>query len=162
MSAIPALTASLASALTARSLTIGCAESCTGGLISVALTAAPGASRWFFGAIVSYDNSVKNRLLGVPRAILQKYGAVSEETALIMADGARSALGVGCALSVTGIAGPDGGSQEKPVGTVWIGWSDAGCVLARRFLFAGGRGRIRHAALRAALLLGLERLGLIA
>ena len=101
--------------------TVGTAESCTGGLIGAALTAIPGSSAVFHGGIIAYDNHIKNRLLGVPQEMLNRHGAVSEEVAKAMARGALESLDVDIAVSVTGIAGPGGGSSDKPVGTVWMG-----------------------------------------
>lgn len=141
----------LAELLSARGETMATAESCTGGMIAAALTALPGASAWFFGGIVSYDNSIKTKFLDVPQAILREYGAVSKETALIMADAARRNLCVSHAVSVTGVAGPDGGSPEKPVGTVWIGYAVNGNLHARRNLFSGSRADIRNATVNEAL-----------
>ena len=141
----------LAECLLARNETLGTAESCTGGMIAADLTAMPGASAWFFGGIIAYDNSIKTTLLNVPEAILREYGAVSKETALIMADSARARLRVHHALSVTGIAGPSGGSPEKPVGTVWIGYALNGALHAQRHLFPGSRADIRKATAHAAL-----------
>ncbi len=106
---------------TNQNITIATAESCTGGLIGAAITSIPGSSVPFKGGIIAYDNAIKNKLLNVPPGMLQKYGAVSREVARAMANGAIEALNVDLAVSVTGIAGPGGGSNEKPIGTVWIG-----------------------------------------
>ncbi len=100
------------------------AESCTGGSIAQQITLIPGASGWFEGGVVSYSNELKNKLLGVPKSIFRKVGAVSPECVAAMAEGARARLGADIALSVSGILGPDGGTPEKPVGTVYIGISD--------------------------------------
>ena len=113
-------------------LTIATAESCTGGGIGAALTAISGASKVYDGSIISYSDDVKANLLGVPKDTLKNHGAVSEQTAKAMAEGVRKALSTDLAISVTGIAGPTGGTTGKPVGTVWIGlaydrchkWSD--------------------------------------
>ena len=104
-----------------KNITIATAESCTGGLIGAAITSIPGSSKPFKGGIIAYDNAVKTKLLGVSPSVLGKYGAVSQKTAERMAVGAVERLNVDMAVSVTGVAGPSGGSIEKPVGTVWVG-----------------------------------------
>ena len=114
---IAALAARLKEAACAAHLTVATAESCTGGLIAGAITAVPGSSECFYGGIVSYDNSVKLNVLGVPESVLRTDGAVSAPCARAMAEGSRRLIGTDLAVSVTGIAGPDGGSAEKPVGT---------------------------------------------
>lgn len=144
--------------LQGRSLTLGIAESCTGGLLADRITAVPGSSGYFKGAIVSYADDAKARLLGVPPETLAAHGAVSEATSLAMARGARTALAADCALAVTGIAGPAGGSPQKPVGTVWIACAVGNEVSARRYHFAGDRIEIRARAAQAALALLLHRL----
>lgn len=106
---------------TEKDIKIATAESCTGGLIGAAITAISGSSTCFHGGIIAYDNAVKTKLLGVSPSVLGKYGAVSEKTAERMAAGVVERLGVDLAVSVTGVAGPGGGSDGKPVGTVWIG-----------------------------------------
>lgn len=106
--------------LMARNLKMGTAESCTGGLASVLCTNVPGASRWFGGAAVPYNNSLKSSLLGVDPKLIARYGAVSGPVVEAMAAGALRVLNVGVALAISGIAGPDGGSDEKPLGMVWI------------------------------------------
>ena len=103
-----------------RGLTIAAAESCTGGLVSARLTAIPGASEVFVGGVVSYADEVKESALGVPREILERHGAVSAETAKAMAEGVRERLGADVGVAVTGVAGPDGGTAEKPVGLVFV------------------------------------------
>lgn len=130
---------------------IGTAESCTGGLIAGAVTAVPGSSGYFYGGIVSYDNSVKMRLLGVPATVLETDGAVSSRCAEAMARGAAERLGVDLAVSVTGIAGPDGGSAAKPVGTVWFGLYDRGRSRTELKVFSGGRADVRACTVRHAL-----------
>lgn len=125
-------------------LTLGCAESCTGGLISSRLTDVPGASNAFLGTVVSYSNEAKMQILGVAQSTLEAFGAVSEETAAEMAKGARDALSSDIAISTTGIAGPGGGSAEKPVGTVCFGLAGAGLVKTRKEFFPGDRFRVRN------------------
>ncbi len=141
-----------------RGLTVGTAESCTGGLIAATLTNVPGASAALWGGIVSYANEVKRDRLGVDEATLQAKGAVSEEVACQMAAGARSALSVDVAVSVTGIAGPGGAVPGKPVGTVWIGVSSAAGTFARLHHFDGDRSSVRAQTVDAALGLMLEAL----
>lgn len=104
-----------------KNISIATAESCTGGLIGAAITSIPGSSRPFKGGIIAYSNAVKSKLLNVPPGMIHKYGAVSREVARAMATGAIESLNVDMAVSVTGVAGPGGGSEDKPVGTVWMG-----------------------------------------
>ena len=137
--------------LVARGETLGAAESCTGGLLGAAMTDEPGASACFLGGIVSYADAVKNRQLGVSAEILSGPGAVSRECAEAMATGCRAALGSTHALALTGIAGPDGGSDEKPVGTTWIALASPSGVTATRFRFRTHRHRNRRLAVAAAL-----------
>jgi nicotinamide-nucleotide amidase len=134
-----------------RGLTLGTAESCTGGLAAARLTDAPGSSDVFKGAIVAYANEVKAERLGVPEWVLAEHGAVSAEAAAAMAHGARRALGVDVAVAVTGIAGPDGGTEEKPVGLVFLHAAGPGGEVARRIDFPGDRETIRLRAAVAAL-----------
>lgn len=135
----------------AKGVTLGSAESCTGGMIAAALTDIPGSSQAFWGSIVSYANEVKMGVLGVQEDTLARVGAVSEEVALQMAAGACKTLGVHFAVSTTGVAGPDGGTARKPVGTVWIGVAGHGSQQARLYHFAGDRAQIRKAATSTAL-----------
>ncbi len=128
-----ALAASALDAVRRASLRLATAESCTGGLVAKLITDIPGASDVFVGSVVSYSNEVKSSVLGVPEDVLRRHGAVSRETALLMADGARRVCRADIAVSTTGIAGPGGGTAEKPVGTVWVavscgGMRDAGLV----------------------------------
>ena len=134
-----------------RGLTIGTAESCTGGLVAARLTAVPGSSDVFLGSVVAYANAVKVAELGVPEAVLAEHGAVSAETAAAMAHGARSRLGVDVAVAVTGIAGPGGGTEDKPVGLVHLHAVGPDGELASRFDFPGDRETIRLRATVAAL-----------
>ncbi|MBB5693484.1 CinA family protein [Muricoccus pecuniae] len=145
--------------LRARGLTIATAESCTGGLVSAALTAVPGCSDVVLGGIVTYSNGMKASLLGVPEEVLRRVGAVSEDCAREMATGLLRATGAGLGISVTGIAGPGGGSAEKPVGLVYIGVSrPGGETTVRRNLFSGDRAAIRAATVDASLALATEAL----
>lgn len=126
------------------------AESCTGGLVSSMLTDVAGSSFWFEGAVVAYDNRVKTRLLGVPEAVLREHGAVSRECVEAMAQGARELFSVPVALAVSGIAGPGGGSAEKPVGTVWIAWAIPDRIWSRNFFFEGERAAVKEQTARVA------------
>lgn len=125
--------------LSERSLTLATAESCTGGTIASQLTAQAGASTYFKGGVVAYSNEVKECALGVQHSTLEAHGAVSEETAREMAEGVRKRLGADLAIATTGIAGPDGGTKEKPVGTVWIAVADATHTEAQLLSFPGRR-----------------------
>jgi nicotinamide-nucleotide amidase len=136
-----------------RHLHIATAESCTGGLVGERLTEIPGSSEVYVGGVVSYDNALKISLLGVPPAMIDAEGAVSEAVARAMAEGARGRFGVDLAVSVTGIAGPGGGTPAKPVGTVWLALAHRGETIARRSMFLGSRHDIRHRAAQGALML---------
>jgi nicotinamide-nucleotide amidase len=140
-------------------VTVTTAESCTGGLIAAALTAIPGSSAVFLCGHVTYSNEAKIRMLGVPPELLVAHGAVSAPIAASMAEGALAASGAGLALSVTGVAGPGGGTPDKPVGLVFLGVARAGRpVRVERHVFAGGRAEVRAASARRALALGSEAL----
>lgn len=140
-----------------RGATIAAAESCTGGLIAETLTSQPGSSGYFLGSVVSYANAAKIELLGVPTATLERHGAVSAQVALAMAEGARERFGADIAAAVTGIAGPDGGTPQKPVGLTYIALADAGGSDVRRLLFGGDRATNREAAADAAISWLIER-----
>ena len=131
--------------------TCGTAESCTGGGIGSAITAVAGSSAVFMGGIISYDNSVKQNILGVSPETLASVGAVSPETAEQMAVGVRKLLKVDYAVSVTGIAGPGGGSAEKPVGLVWFGIATPAGVKTEKQIFPGNRAEVRTATVEHAL-----------
>ncbi len=138
--------------------TIAVAESCTGGMISAALTRRPGSSASFLLGIVCYSNRAKNRMLGVPAATLARYGAVSSQTARIMAAAVRRIAAADIGIAVTGIAGPSGAVPGKPVGTVFIAQACARGVRCRKFLFRGSRSAVRRQARDTALrLLGKQR-----
>jgi nicotinamide-nucleotide amidase len=147
------LALALGQLLLGRGLTLAAAESCTGGLVSELLTDHAGASRYFLGAVIAYDNRVKEQLLGVPRPLLDLHGAVSAEVAAAMADGARQRSGSSLGVAVTGIAGPGGGSDQKPVGLVHFAVSDERGATARHKVFSGNRQQIRRRAAFAALAL---------
>jgi nicotinamide-nucleotide amidase len=128
------------------------AESCTGGWIAKTLTDLPGSSAWFDAGVVTYSYEAREALLGVNPRTLERTGAVSEETALEMVSGALARFGAGMAVAVTGIAGPSGGTPDKPVGTVWIGWKRrGGYAHARLFNFEGDREAVRRQTVAAAL-----------
>lgn len=135
-----------------RKLTIAAAESCTGGLMLARLTDVPGSSAYVVGGVVSYSNEMKTGVLQVPDALLRAHGAVSEPVALTLAEGVKALSDAGISVSITGIAGPDGGSAEKPVGTVVIAVVDpTGGAKVRTFRFVGGRAQVRFQASQAAL-----------
>jgi PncC family amidohydrolase len=134
-----ALEVSLGDLLKRRGLRLAVAESCTGGLVGHRITNVPGSSDYFLGGVIAYANQVKAGVLGVRWETLEQYGAVSAETALEMAQGVRRVLEADIGASITGIAGPGGGSQEKPVGLTWIGLSTGGFTKAWRYVWAGDR-----------------------
>lgn len=141
----------LVALLKARGLTCATAESCTGGGVGSAITAVPGSSAVFAGGVISYSNEVKHAVLGVSADDLVRVGAVSREVAEQMAVGARRLLKTDLAVSLTGIAGPDGGSAEKPVGLVWFGLASAEGVRSEKAIFRGDRARVREQAVVHAL-----------
>jgi nicotinamide-nucleotide amidase len=145
--------------LAGRGETICCAESCTGGLATQLLTEVSGSSRWTKGAFVVYSNELKQSALGVPDDLIRQHGAVSEAVVRAMAEGARRASGATWSPAITGIAGPDGGSAEKPVGTVWLGLAGPGGTRTKHSQFRGDRGQVRTLAAYGALQLVREALG---
>ncbi|MEZ4475255.1 MAG: nicotinamide-nucleotide amidohydrolase family protein [bacterium] len=147
------LAAATVAACQAAGLSLGTAESCTGGLVGAAITDVPGASSVFFGSVVSYSNSVKTGVLDVPAEVLAEHGAVSEPCAAAMALGARRRLGVDVAVSITGIAGPGGGSPTRPVGTVCFGFAGPaeGQIRTETRHFRGDRSLVRRYAVAFAL-----------
>ncbi len=132
-------------------MTVATAESCTAGLLAARLTELPGSSAYFVGGLLTYSNESKEALAGVAHASLAEQGAVSEQVAVELARGARERLGCDLAVSVTGIAGPDGGSDEKPVGTVWFAVADAAGEVTRTLRLPGGRADVRDRATTIAL-----------
>lgn len=148
--------AELLEAAKAKGLTIGVVESCTGGLLGAAITAMPGSSAVFMGGFLTYSNDLKERLVGVSADSLARFGAVSEAVAAEMAAGGRERLRTDLCISITGVAGPGGGSADKPVGTVWFGLATAGGVSTQRQHFdAPSRNRVRdYATIHAMRLLG--------
>jgi nicotinamide-nucleotide amidase len=146
------LATALGRALLARGMRVATAESCTGGLVAAAITSVAGSSEWFERGFVTYSNDAKCELLGVPRDVIATQGAVSEAVARAMADGALARSHADCTISVTGIAGPAGGTAQKPVGMVCFGWTlptPPTTVITTHF--DGTRGGIRAAAVEAAL-----------
>lgn len=143
----------LVEACGARGVTLATAESCTGGLVAARITAVSGSSAVFLGGIVSYANAAKMALLGVPQPVLEQAGAVSEACAAAMADGARQRLKADLAVAVTGIAGPTGGTPEKPVGLVCFGLAAADGVRTEHRIFTGDREAVRLQATEHALAL---------
>lgn len=139
-----------------RGETLATAESCTGGGIGAALTAVPGSSAVYKGGIISYCNEIKERVLGVDAEVLKRYGAVSAPVAEAMAVGARQVLAADIAVSVTGLAGPGGDEFGNPVGTVYIGYTDAIRCVSKKYLFSGSREDVRNQAVEAALSLLLS------
>ena len=137
--------------LKAQGLTCATAESCTGGGVGSAITAVPGSSAVFAGGIISYSNEVKAEVLGVSRDDLARVGAVSSEVAAQMAEGVRRLLKTDMAVSLTGIAGPDGGTETKPVGLVWIGLATKDGVRTEKAIFRGDRAQVRAQAVTHAL-----------
>ncbi len=152
------LEAAVGGALRDRGWSLATAESCTGGLIGHRITQVPGSSAYYLGGIVSYADAVKRQLLDVPPATLAAEGAVSETTARAMAHGVRRRLNADVGISVTGIAGPSGGSAEKPVGLTWIALATPEGERAQRHVFKGGRAVNKADAAEAALRLLLEEL----
>jgi nicotinamide-nucleotide amidase len=144
----------LGRALHVRGWRLAAAESCTGGWIAKVLTDVAGSSQWFDGGVVAYSNAAKTALLGVGSDLLAAHGAVSEETVRAMAEGARSRFAAELAVAVSGIAGPGGGTADKPVGTVHFAWAAPSGTTAARRIFAGSRESVR----RQTVALALERL----
>lgn len=142
--------------LLAYGLTVGCAESCTGGLLTARLTAVPGSSAYVLGSIVCYTNEVKVKQLGVSAETLKRVGAVSEETAREMAEGVRRAVASDIGIGITGIAGPDGATDTKPLGLVYISVAGAQGTVVIRNIFAGNRQEVRWKATEKALTMLIE------
>ncbi|MCJ7798697.1 MAG: CinA family protein [Polaromonas sp.] len=147
----PVLVAQVADLLQKKKWMMAAAESCTGGLISAACTDLAGSSNWFERGFVSYSTAANTALLGVDAALIARHGAVSEEVARAMAQGALAHAHAQAAVAVTGVAGPSGGSAAKPVGTVWFGWATPAGVVSETRCFAGDRAAVRAATVRHAL-----------
>ena len=151
---LEALALRLGRALLVRGWRVATAESCTGGWIAKTLTDIPGSSRWFDGSVVSYSNAAKTDFLGVGQELLAAQGAVSEPVVRAMANGARERFRTELAVAVSGVAGPDGGTPDKPVGTVCFAWATPNGTGAARRVFAGGRDSVR----RQSVAFAIERL----
>ncbi|WP_312903950.1 CinA family protein [Stutzerimonas nitrititolerans] len=151
MNPIEALAADLGRALQLAGAHVTTAESCTGGGIAEAITRIAGSSAWFEAGFVTYSNEQKTRQLGVPVPLFEQVGAVSREVVEAMARGAQRGSGARFAVAVSGVAGPGGGSPEKPVGTVWLAWAAADRMFTRRFQFTGDRQAVREQSVEAAL-----------
>jgi len=149
----------ISSALLARGWMLATAESCTGGMIAAACTDLSGSSQWFERGFVSYSNAAKTELLGVPAALIAEHGAVSEPVARAMAEGAVQRSAAQVTVAVTGVAGPTGGTPDKPVGTVWFGWCVDGATHSEVMHFAGDRAAVRAQTVAYALRRLLELLG---
>ena len=132
-------------------MTIACAESCTGGLLTSTLTDVSGSSAYVVGSVISYANHVKSRILHVPEHVLTVCGAVSEETARVMAESIRQLMQTDIGVGITGIAGPDGASADKPVGLVYIAVADRGHTMVKKNIFSGTRMQNKQAAVGQAL-----------
>ncbi len=137
--------------LRSKALLSATAESCTGGGIASAITEVPGSSVWFDRGFVTYSNEAKCEMLQVSERTIQLFGAVSQETVIEMAKGAIQASRAKTSVAVSGIAGPDGGSKNKPIGTVWIAWGGSTDIIAQSYLFEGNRLQVRMQAIRTAL-----------
>lgn len=152
------LATQLGQVLLSKNWQISCAESCTGGGIAYAITSTAGSSAWFNRSFVTYSNEAKQQLLGVTNATLEQHGAVSRETVLEMAAGTAKAANAEVALSVSGIAGPGGGSDDKPVGTVWFGFAVGDNFSSEKVVFAGDRYQVREQAIEHSLTRALQLL----
>ena len=141
-----------------RRLSVAIAESCTGGMLASRITSVPGSSVVFPGGVVTYSNRIKNEFLGVSEDILSRVGAVSREVAEGMAKAVRERFHVDYGIGITGIAGPDGGTPEKPVGLVWIAIADKDCVVAERNQYLGIRQEVRYRSTQTALTMLRDRL----
>jgi len=141
----------LGAALESRNASLATAESCTGGGVARAITAVPGSSNWFGYGFVSYANDAKQRMLNVSAQIIEQHGAVSEAVVMQMATGALAHSGADYAIAISGIAGPNGGTEDKPVGTVWFAWAGPEGVSAQRHLLSGDRHAVREQAVEISL-----------
>ena len=144
-----------------RGIRLATVESCTGGLVGHLITETPGSSGYYVGGFVTYSDRLKQAMVDVPDEVLAAHGAVSAQTAVAMASGGRARTGADIAGAVTGIAGPDGGSEQKPVGLTYVAVSDAAGSEVRRHVWSGGRGDNKRASAEALLELVLERIDTI-
>ncbi|WP_427771373.1 CinA family protein [Comamonas thiooxydans] len=158
-SGIEELVRQLAARLTEKGWMLATAESCTGGMIAAACTDLAGSSQWFERGFVTYSNEAKTEMLGVPAELIARHGAVSEEVVRAMAEGAIRHSRAQVSIAVTGIAGPGGGSVEKPAGTVWFSWSLNAEVQSHALLLEGGRAQVRRSSVRHALQQLLKLIG---
>ena len=146
------LAGQLGECMTSKGMKLASAESCTGGWLAKIITDIPGSSAWFVGSVVSYSNEAKQSLLGVSADTLAEFGAVSGDTVLEMSDGLFAQTDADVAVSISGIAGPDGGSDDKPVGLVWLSWGKRDkSVFANSFNFDGNREEVRRQSIKQAL-----------
>jgi nicotinamide-nucleotide amidase len=145
------LSEQLGRALLQKSATVTSAESCTGGGVAQAITSVAGSSGWFNRSFVTYANIAKQEMLGVEEALLEEHGAVSEPVVVSMASGAAQRAGADYAVAISGIAGPDGGTEDKPVGTVWFAWLSPDGIVARKYLLKGDRVSVREQAVKISL-----------
>lgn len=148
---IESIVPSIGKILTDKGWTMSTAESCTGGLVAATLTDFSGSSAWFSGAVVAYSNEVKMAQLHVPEQAIIDHGAVSEPVVRAMAEGICKTLNVDVGISLSGIAGPTGGTPDKPVGTVWMGWHVNGKTYAEKFIFDGDRMSVKQQSLQTVL-----------
>ncbi len=151
----------LGSACLAHSVTVATVESCTGGLVGHVITENPGSSAWYVGGFVTYSNALKEAMVGVPAEVLAFHGAVSAQTAMAMASGGRERTSADLVVAVTGIAGPDGGTDEKPIGLTYVAVADAVGLEVRRHQWVGDREANKRASATAVLELLLERVDAI-
>lgn len=151
--------AELGECLRAYNNKLATAESCTGGLLASTLTDVPGSSEWFAGSVVAYANEVKSNLLGVDPAVLEAHGAVSEPVVLAMAENVLKTVGADVSVAISGIAGPSGGTPDKPVGTVWMAWAWPEGTRAKLYNFQGDRAAVKGQSVMAAIngLLGVVK-----
>lgn len=160
---LDSLCSQLAEQLVARAWLLATAESCTGGMIAATCTDLAGSSAWFERGYVTYSNRAKAELLGVDAQLIKRHGAVSEAVVRAMASGALAQSGAHISVAVTGVAGPSGGSLDKPVGTVWLAWATGDNVICSREWFDGDRAAVRQATVRRAIegLIALSQQSLI-